>query len=171
MPVGPGFPREKTDKMIRSATAADVPLIIQLIFQLAEYERLSDTLTLDANRLHEHLFGKRPCIEALIAEADGQPAGFALFFQNYSTFQCQPGMYLEDLFVRPQFRGRGLGRALLLAVAKLAVERGCGRMEWAVLDWNEPAIRFYESLGARPLDDWTKYRLTDTALRDVAALD
>jgi GNAT superfamily N-acetyltransferase len=163
--------RERTETMIRPATPADVPLIRRLIFELAEYERLSHTVTLDESRLQEHLFGARPCIEALIAEADGEPAGFALFFHNYSTFQCQPGLYLEDLFVRPQFRGRGLGRALFLAVAKLAVQRECGRMEWTVLNWNAPAIQFYESLGAGALDDWTKYRLTDAALQSVAAMD
>ena len=156
--------------MIRPATPNDVPLLIQLIFELSEYERLSHSVKLDAERLHEHLFGSRPCIEALIAEADGASVGFALFFTNYSTFQCLPGIYLEDIFVRPTFRGRGLGRALLLAVAKLAVERRCGRMEWAVLDWNESAIGFYQSLGAEPLDDWTKYRLADEALVQAAAL-
>jgi len=157
--------------MIRVATPDDVPLLIQLVFELAEYERLSDTLTVDADRLQQHLFGPRPCIEAIIAEADGHPAGFALFFTNYSTFQCRPGLYLEDLYVRPAFRGQGLGRDLLLAVAKLAVERGCGRMEWAVLDWNEPAIGFYKSMGAHPLDDWTKYRLTGDALLRAATAD
>ncbi len=156
--------------MIRPATPDDIPRLIQFIFELAEYERLSHSVMLDADRLREHLFGPRPCIEALIAEADGAAVGFALFFTNYSTFQCLPGLYLEDLFVRPSYRGRGLGRALLLAVAALAVERGCGRMEWAVLDWNEPAIGFYQSLGARPLDDWTKYRLSDEALIQAAAL-
>jgi GNAT superfamily N-acetyltransferase len=154
--------------MIRPATPDDVPLLIQLIWELAEYERLADSLTLDTERLREHLFGPRPCIEAIVAEADGVPAGFALYFTNYSTFQCLPGLYLEDLFVRPDFRGRGLGRELLLAVAKRAVERGCGRMEWAVLDWNQSAIGFYESVGARPLDDWTKYRLAGAALMRAA---
>lgn len=162
--------------MIRSATPADMPIIVQFIIELAEYERLSHALTLDEARLREHLFGPHPCIEALIAE-DGnpasdtiQPAGLALYFFNYSTFQCLPGLYLEDLFVRPAFRGRGHGKSLLLAVAKRAVERGCGRMEWAVLDWNESAIGFYQALGAQPLDDWTKYRLSDEALVSVAAL-
>ena len=154
--------------MIRNATIDDVPVLIQFIQELAEYERLSDTLTLSEDRLREHLFGERPCVESLIAEVDGFPAGFALFFTNYSTFQCQPGIYLEDIFVRPQFRGRGLGRSLLLCVARIAVERKCGRMEWAVLNWNEPAIGFYQSLGAVPLDDWTKYRLAGGALNDAA---
>lgn len=154
--------------MIRPATADDVPLIAELITELADYERLRHTLTVDASRLHDHLFGARPCIEALIGEVDGLGVGFALFFTNYSTFQCLPGIYLEDIFVRPEFRGRGIGRALFLAVGKLAVERNCGRMEWAVLDWNEPAIGFYKSLGARPLDDWTKYRLAGDALIEAA---
>lgn len=154
--------------MIRHASIDDVAVLIQFIQELAEYERLSHTLTVNADRLREHLFGDRPCIEALVAEVDGDPAGFALFYTSYSTFQCQPGIYLEDIFVRPAFRGRGLGRSLLLSVAKIAVERDCGRMEWSVLDWNEPAIGFYQSLGAVPLDDWTKYRLTGGALNDAA---
>ena len=163
--------------MIRPATPADVPTIVQFILELAEYERLGHALMLDEARLRDHLFGPHPYIEALIAEDDDpasgsvQPTGCALFYFNYSTFQCLPGLYLEDLFVRPAFRGRGHGKSLLLAVAKRAVERGCGRMEWAVLDWNEPAIGFYQSLGARPLDDWTKYRLTDEALVRAVALD
>ena len=148
--------------MIRSATPVDVPILMQFILELAEYEHLSHALTLDEARLREHLFGPYPYIEALIAEDDNQasdtvqPAGLALFFFNYSTFQCLPGLYLEDLFVRPAFRGRGHGKSLLLAVAKLAVDRGCGRMEWAVLDWNEPAIGFYSvarSAAARRLDE------------------
>lgn len=157
--------------MIRPATPADAPLLIQFISELADYERLGHTVTLDEDRLRGHLFGPQPCIEALIAEVDKVPAGFALYFTNYSTFQCLPGLYLEDLFVRPQFRGRGLGRQLLLSVARLAVERGYGRMEWAVLDWNEPAIGFYQSMGARPLDDWTKYRLAGAALTRAASLE
>ncbi len=157
--------------MIRPATPYDVSTILQFILELAKYERLDHTLDLDEDRLREHLFGDRPCVEALIAEDEGRPAGFAIYFFNYSTFQCLPGLYLEDLFVRPEFRGRGHGRALLLAVARLAVDRGCGRMEWAVLDWNEPAIRFYQALGAKPLDDWTKYRLSEDALIRAAVLE
>lgn len=163
--------------MIRAATPSDVTILVQFILELAEYERLDHSVSLDAARLREHLFGVRPYVEALIADdvdpASGMvhPVGFALFFCNYSTFQCRPGLYLEDLFVRPAFRGRGHGRDLLLAVAKRAVERDCGRMEWAVLDWNEPAIGFYQSLGATPLEDWTKYRLTDEALRHAASLE
>lgn len=156
--------------MIRPATLLDIPLLIDLIYELAQYERLADTVTLDAGRLTDHLFGPRPCVEALIAESTNSPAGFALFFTNYSTFQCLPGLYLEDLFVRPAFRGLGLGRELFLTLARIAVERGYGRMEWAVLDWNEPAIGFYKSMGANPLDDWTKYRLTGNELACAAQL-
>jgi len=150
--------------MIRPATADDVPIIGQLIRDLAEYERLSHTVTLDLHRLRQDLFGPRPYAEVLLAEEAGQVLGFALFFHNYSTFVGKPGIYLEDLFVRPEHRGHGHGKALLLAVARLAVERGCGRMEWSVLDWNEPSIRFYKSLGALPLDDWQIFRLTEQAL-------
>lgn len=161
---------EHTVGMIRAAQIDDVPLLIQFIDELAEYERLSDSLTLSEDRLREHLFGERPCIEALVADAEGVPAGFALFYTSYSTFQCRPGIYLEDIFVRPAFRGRGIGRSLLLSVAKIAVDRDCGRMEWAVLNWNEPAIGFYQSLGAVPLDEWTRYRLTAGALNDAAQM-
>ncbi|MNM86930.1 Acetyltransferase (GNAT) family protein [compost metagenome] len=152
----------------RPARPEDVPLIIALIGELAEYERLSHEMAADAVRMHEHLFGPRPYAEVLIGEVDGEAAGFALFFHNYSTFLSKPGIYLEDLFVRPAARGLGLGKALLTALAKLAVERDCGRLEWSVLDWNEPAIGFYRSLGATPMDDWTVYRLTGEALASVA---
>ena len=139
--------------MIRPATAADVPTIARLIRALAEYERLAHEVVLDEARLHEHLFGPRPYAEVLLAEDAGQVVGFALFFHNYSTFLAKPGVYLEDLFVVPEQRGRGHGKALLTALARLAVERGCGRLEWAVLDWNTPSIDFYCSLGAVPMDD------------------
>ncbi|MBO3274411.1 GNAT family N-acetyltransferase [Pseudomonas schmalbachii] len=152
----------------RPARPEDVPLIIALIGELAEYERLGHDMAADAARMHEHLFGPRPYAEVLIGEVDGEAAGFALFFHNYSTFLSKPGIYLEDLFVRPAARGLGLGKALLAALAKLAVERDCGRLEWSVLDWNEPAIGFYRSLGATPMDDWTVYRLTGEALASVA---
>lgn len=155
--------------MIRPATPADTATICRLIRDLAEYEKLTDQVVLDEARLREHLFGQRPFAEALIAEDDtGTAVGFALFFHNYSTFLGQPGLYLEDLFVRPEHRGRGHGKALLAALAKLAVERGCGRLEWSVLDWNEPALGFYRALGAVPMDEWTVYRLTGDALRRVA---
>jgi GNAT superfamily N-acetyltransferase len=154
--------------MIRPATAADVPAIAGLIRGLAEYERLSHLLSLDEGRLREHLFGPRPFAEVLLAEGEAGVVGFALFFHNYSTFRGQPGIYLEDLFVRPEQRGAGHGKALLAAVARLALERGCGRLDWAVLDWNEPALRFYRALGAVALDEWRLYRLTGDALREVA---
>ena len=154
--------------MIRSATTTDVPTIAQLIRALAEYERLSDRVTLDENRLRDHLFGPRPFAEVLLAEAGIEVVGFALFFHNYSTFLGRPGIYLEDLFVKPEHRGKGHGKALLAALARLAVQRDCGRMEWAVLDWNEPSINFYKALGATPLDEWTGYRLTGAALLKLA---
>ena len=154
--------------MIRPATADDTPTIAALIRALAEYERLSHAVAFDEVQLREHLFGARPFAEVLLAEDAGAIAGFALFFHNFSTFLGQPGVYLEDLFVRPEYRGRGHGKALLAAVARLAVERGCGRVDWAVLDWNEPALRFYRALGAVPLGDWTLYRLSGDALQRVA---
>jgi GNAT superfamily N-acetyltransferase len=150
---------------IRLARPDDAPLLLALIRGLAEYEKLSDQVTATAEDLRDTLFGARPAAEALIAELDGAPAGFALFFSNYSTFLAKPGIYLEDLFVKPEMRRRGVGRALFTHVARLAVERNCGRFEWSVLDWNEPAIAFYRSLGAVPLSDWTVFRLTGEALR------
>jgi GNAT superfamily N-acetyltransferase len=156
--------------MIRSATPADVPAIAALIRALAEYEKLAHEVVLDEDRLHEHLFGPRPYAEVLIAEDGGRAVGFALFFHNYSTFLGRPGIYLEDLFVRPEDRGKGLGKALLVALAKLAAERECGRLEWAVLDWNEPSIRFYESLGAVAKKEWIIYRTTGEALANLASL-
>jgi GNAT superfamily N-acetyltransferase len=157
--------------MIRPATADDTPAICRLIRGLAEYERLAHEVTLDEARVHAHLFGTRPFAEVLLAEEDGAVVGFALFFHNYSTFLAQPGIYLEDLFVEPARRGKGHGKALLRALARLAVERGCGRLEWSVLNWNESAIRFYESLGAVPMDEWTVYRLTGAALRKVGGAE
>ena len=154
--------------MIRAATPDDIPTIAGLIRALAQYEKLEDQVVLDEARLRDHLFGERPYAEALLAEEDdGQVAGFALFFHNYSTFLARPGIYLEDLFVRPEHRGKGHGKALLREVARLAVERGCGRLEWAVLNWNEPAIRFYRALGAVAMDEWTTYRLTGEALKKL----
>lgn len=153
--------------MIRPATEADIPVIADLIRGLAAYERLSDEAALDEAALREHLFGDRPYAEVLLAEDGDDVAGFALFFHNYSTFLTKPGVWLEDLFVRPLHRGRGHGRALLAKLAQIAVERGCGRLEWSVLDWNEPSIAFYRALGAMPMDDWTTYRLTDDAFRTL----
>ena len=155
------------DAAIRSATPADVPAILELIRELAEYERLLDQVVADEPDLHRALFGERPYVEALVVIVEKETVGFALFFHNFSTFLGKPGMYLEDLYVRPALRGRGLGKALLTRVAQIAVERDCGRMEWSVLDWNEPSIRFYESLGAKPLTDWTVYRVTGDALSSL----
>ena len=154
---------------IRPATPADVPLVLRLIEGLAEYERLRDQCVATEAALHASLFGPRPDAEVVIAELDGEAAGFALFFHNYSTFLARRGLYLEDLFVWPQLRGRGVGRALLVHLARLAVERGCGRFEWAVLDWNAPAIGFYRALGAEPMDEWTTMRVSGAALATLAA--
>ena len=153
---------------IRSATAADIPLIAQFIRDLAEYERLAHEVRFDETVLEAKLFGARPYAEVLIGEIDGSPQGFALFFHNFSTFEGKPGIYLEDLFVRPEARGSGLGKALLKRLAALAVERDCARLEWSVLDWNEPAIQFYKSLGSKPMDEWTIYRADGVALIDLA---
>ena len=150
--------------MIRAATPDDVPTVARLIRALAEYERLSHCVELDEGRLREHLFGPRPYAEVLLAEEGGAAVGYALFFPVYSTFRGEPALYLEDLFVVPEHRGKGHGKALLRALAGLAVERGYPRLDWAVLNWNEPALRFYRALGAVPMDDWTVYRLTGDAL-------
>lgn len=156
--------------MIRSATPDDIPTIASLIRALAEYEKLSHEVVLDEAQLREHLFGERRYAEVVLAEQDGAVAGFALFFHNYSTFLAKPGIYLEDLFVRPEHRGQGHGKALLSHLARLAVERGCGRFEWAVLNWNAPAIEFYKSFGAVPQSEWNVYRLTGDALRKLAGV-
>ena len=153
---------------LRPAVRADVPEILRLIKALAEYEKLSHEVVATQGALEQTLFGDRPAAEVLLAEQGGRAVGFALFFQNYSTFLGKPGIYLEDLFVEPASRGHGLGKQLLQAIARLAVERGCGRFEWAVLDWNEPAIGFYKSLGAKPMADWTVMRLTGEALKKLA---
>jgi GNAT superfamily N-acetyltransferase len=150
--------------MIRPAVPEDTKTIARLIQALAEYEKLSHEVRLDESRLDEHLFGARPYAEVLLAEEKGQVVGFALFFHNYSTFVGRPGIYLEDLFVEPEHRGKGHGKALLVELARLAVERGCGRVEWAVLNWNEPAIQFYRSIGAVPMDAWQTYRIAGDAM-------
>ncbi len=155
--------------MIRPATSADTPVIAALIRGLAEYERLSHAVTLDETQLHEHLFGPRPFAEVLLAQDAGAVVGYALFFPIYSTFAGKPALYLEDLFVLPQRRGQGHGKALMRAVARHAVERGCPRLEWSVLNWNEPALRFYRALGAVPADAWTVYRLSGAALAAAAS--
>lgn len=154
---------------LRPATAGDVPLILQLIRELAEYERLADQVTATEQDLREALAGPRTIVEVVLAEVDGEAVGYALFFHNFSTFLCRRGIFLEDLFVRPAFRGRGIGRLLLKHLAQLAVERGAQRLEWAVLDWNTPAIEFYQRMGAAPLHDWTVFRLDGHALQAFAS--
>ena len=149
---------------LRAARPEDVPVLVELIRSLAEYERQPQDCFADAALLAGHLFGPRPYCEVILAESAGAAVGFALFFHNYSTWLTKPGLYLEDLFVRPEARGWGVGRALLTRLAQIAVERGCGRMEWSVLTWNEPAIGFYRKLGAVPMDGWQVYRLAGEAL-------
>ena len=153
---------------LRSATPDDVPVILALIRGLAEYERLAHEVVATEELLRETLFGARPVAEVILAFSGDEAAGFALFFHNYSTFLARPGVYLEDLFVYPRFRGRGLGRLLLSRLARIAVDRGCGRLEWSVLDWNVDAIRFYRSMGAEPMSDWTVQRVTGDALNALA---
>ncbi|MFF3753947.1 GNAT family N-acetyltransferase [Streptomyces sp. NPDC002018] len=155
--------------MIRTATAADVPVIHAMIRELAEYEKCLDEARATEEQLHEALFGERPAAFAHVAESDdGEPVGFALWFLNFSTWRGVHGIYLEDLYVRPDRRGGGHGKALLTELARICAERGYERLEWSVLDWNEPSIAFYRSLGARPQDGWTVFRLTDDALKDLA---
>lgn len=154
---------------LRFATDDDADLILKFIRRLAAYERMSNEVVADEKLLRRTLFGERRFAEVVIASYDGEPAGFALFFHNFSTFLGRPGIYLEDLFVDPEMRGRGIGRALLSFLAGLAVERGCGRLEWAVLDWNVDAIGFYERLGARAMDEWTTFRIAGKALRQLAS--
>jgi GNAT superfamily N-acetyltransferase len=153
---------------LRFAAEADTSLILELIKGLAEYEKLSHEVVADEVSLQATLFGERPAAEVIIAEYQAQPAGFALFFHNYSTFLGKPGIYLEDLFVKPTFRGRGIGKELLMCLARIAVERDCGRFEWSVLDWNEPAIRFYKSLGGQLMAEWQIFRVTGEALMRLA---
>jgi GNAT superfamily N-acetyltransferase len=160
---------EQEELRIAPATEKDVPLLLALIRELAVYERMLAEVEADEDRLRNTLFGPRPCAEAIIAWAGERPLGFALFFQNYSTFLAKPGIYLEDLFVRPEARRGGVGRALLTHLAGVARERGCGRFEWSVLDWNEPAIGFYRKIGARAMDEWTIFRLTGDALEALAS--
>src|SRR5437868_192253 len=153
---------------IRDATASDVPIILQLIRDLATYERAPDDVVATEAGLTEVLFSKHPAAYVLLAFESGEPVGFAVYFFNFSTWLGRPGLYLEDLFVKPSVRGQGYGRALLVRLAKIARDRGCGRMEWAVLDWNEPAIAFYKNLGAMPMYDWTVFRLKRDGIERLA---
>ena len=153
---------------IRPATPDDVPLILTFIHELATYEKLAHEAVASHDDMHAALFGERPVIEAVIASVDGEPVGYALFFPNFSTFLGKPGLYLEDLYVRPAARGAGAGRKLLEHLAQIAVERGWGRFEWAVLDWNEPSIAFYKRMGAKAMDEWTVFRITGQALQKLA---
>jgi GNAT superfamily N-acetyltransferase len=153
---------------IRPAQVEDVPIILELIRDLATYERAPDEVTATEEQLVDVLFGERPAAEVLLAFEGKSPVGFAVYFYNFSTWLGRPGLYLEDLFVQPDKRGKGYGRALLVELAKIARDRGCGRMEWAVLDWNEPAIRFYRALGAKPMDEWTVFRLTPEEIAKLA---
>jgi GNAT superfamily N-acetyltransferase len=156
------------DFKIRPARIEDVPTILQLIRDLAAYERAPDEVVATEEQLVDVLFGERPVAEVLLAFEAESPVGFAVYFYNFSTWLGRPGLYLEDLFVKPEERGRGYGRALLVALAKIARDRGCGRMEWAVLDWNEPAIKFYHALGAKPMNEWTVFRLTGEEIAKLA---
>ena len=157
-----------TTVQIRPATERDASLILDMIKALAEYEKLSHAVMATEETIRVSLFGAHPAAEVIIASVGDEPAGFALFFHNYSTFLAQRGLYLEDLFVKPEYRGHGVGRALLERLASIALERGCGRFEWSVLDWNEPAIGFYKRLGAVPMDEWTIFRVTGDALKRLA---
>jgi GNAT superfamily N-acetyltransferase len=159
----------RTDVRVRSARPEDGETIARFVRELAAYEKLDHEVRASADDYREHLFGARPVAEALIAEQHGEPVGFALFFHTFSTFRGQPGIYIEDIYVRPAQRGRGVGKALLATVARLAVSRGCGRVEWSVLNWNSPAIGFYRTLGARPMDEWTVNRIDEEALTSLAA--
>jgi GNAT superfamily N-acetyltransferase len=154
---------------VRAAVESDLPLILHLIESLADYEKLRDQCVATEQQLQATLFGAHPAAEVLIASIDSVPMGFALFFHNYSTFLAQPGIFLEDLFVKPDARGKGVGHALLSSLAQLAVERNCGRLEWSVLDWNELAISFYKRIGAVPMDEWTTFRLAGEALEGLAS--
>ncbi len=155
---------------IRPCRPDDAEALVRLIHELAVYEHLEDFARATPDALRSHLFGPRPFAEAILAEMGGEPAGFALYFVTFSTFRGQPGLYLEDIFVREAYRGQGIGKSLLAAVAKEAIDRGFGRLEWSVLDWNQPAIGFYRSQGAQPLSDWTVYRIDETSLQRLAEL-
>jgi GNAT superfamily N-acetyltransferase len=162
---------ESPEFKIRPARLEDVPIILQLIVDLATYERAPNEVTATETQLAEVLFGDKPGAEVLLAFEKDEPVGFAVFFRNFSTWLGRSGIYLEDLFVKPEARGKGYGRSLLVDLAKIARERGCGRMEWAVLDWNDPAIEFYRKLGAMPMDEWTVFRLTKDGIAKLANAD
>jgi GNAT superfamily N-acetyltransferase len=162
------MPSVKGSIRIERAVEAHAPLILYFVRQLAEYEKLLHKVEADEASIRESLFGPKPCAEVLIAYLDEQAAGFAIFFPTYSTFLAKPGIYLEDVFVEPKFRGHGVGKALLAHLAKLTLERGGARFEWSVLNWNEPSIQFYKGLGGEPLDEWTSYRLTGERLKKLA---
>ncbi|MDR2246437.1 MAG: GNAT family N-acetyltransferase [Treponema sp.] len=162
--------RINEDTVLRDAGEPDTPLILEFIRGLAEYEHLLDMVSATEADLAKYLFRERRA-EVLIGEYQEKPAGFALYFHNFSTFLGRPGIYIEDLFVKPEYRGKGLGKALFARIAAIAVERDCGRLEWACLDWNEPSIKFYKSRGGRPLDEWTTYRLSGDALRKLAVIN
>ena len=153
---------------IRSAIESDAKLILSLIREIAEYEKLLHEVVATESLIKENLFGQNPVAKSLIAELDNQPVGYALYFYNFSTFLGRPGIYLEDLYVKPECRGLGIGKKLLTKLAKIAVEKNCGRVEWSVLDWNEPAIKFYRAVGAIPMDEWTVQRLTGETLAKFA---
>ena len=155
---------------VRPAVETDVPVLLRLIRELADYEKLTDLVVASEEKLLQTLFGEKRVAEALVGHVGGEPVGMAIYFQNYSTFLAKPGLYLEDLYVQPTHRGKGLGKALITAVARIAVERGCGRYEWTVLDWNTPAIEFYESLGAEMKSEWRIMRVTGPALEQMARL-
>lgn len=159
---------KQTALELRAAEMRDVPVILQLIRDLATYERAPNDVTATEEGLAEVLFGEKPAAEVVLAFAGGEPVGFAVFFHNFSTWLGRRGLYLEDLFVKPEARGKGYGRALLVHLAKIAEARGCGRMEWAVLDWNDPAIQFYLKLGAKPMEEWTVFRLTRDRIATLA---
>ena len=156
---------------IRPATEADVPLLLDFIRGIAEYEKLLDTVTATEQSLRESLFGDRPAAEALIGEWDGQPAAYAIYFQNFSTFTGRPGLYLEDIFVKPEYRQRGIGQKILVHLAQIAHQRNCPRMEWVALDWNQPAIEFYEKLGAQQLPEWRHFRMEPPAITALAGTE
>ena len=160
--------KQSADFEIRAARMEDVPVILQLVRDLATYERAPEEVTATEEQLVDVLFGERPAAEVLLAFEGDVPVGFAIYFYNFSTWLARPGLYLEDLFVKPEKRGKGCGRALLVELAKIARDRGCGRMEWAVLNWNEPAIKFYQALGAKPMNEWTVFRLTRDEIATLA---